>query len=59
LNWLGVEVDAELNSNNGANTNGQISADNSRVSVYVIPTNEELLIARDTVRVVSGAPQRF
>jgi acetate kinase len=59
LNWLGVEVDAELNSNNGTNTNGQISADNSRVSVYVIPTNEELLIARDTVRVVSGAPQRF
>ena len=59
LSWLGVELDAELNSNNGANKNGQISADSSRVSVYVIPTNEELLIARDTVRVVSGAPQRF
>ena len=59
LSWLGIELDAERNSNNGANVNGQISTDNSRVSVYVIPTNEELLIARDTVRVVSGAPQRF
>src|SRR5215217_5196622 len=55
LSWLGVELDAELNSNNAT----QISASKSRVSVYVIPTNEELLIARDTVRVVSGAPQRF
>jgi acetate kinase len=59
LSWLGVEVDPELNSTNGATKNGQISADGARVSVYVIPTNEELLIARDTVRVVSGVPQRF
>lgn len=59
LKWLGVELDAELNSANGVLKNGQISSDKSRVSVFVIPTNEELLIARDTVRVVSGAPKRF
>jgi acetate kinase len=59
LSWLGIELDAELNSKNGANSNGQISGAPSRVSVFVIPTNEELLIARDTVRVVSGAPKRF
>jgi acetate kinase len=59
LSWLGVELDPELNAKNGANKNGQISAGSSRISVFVIPTNEELLIARDTVRVVSGAPQRF
>ena len=59
LSWLGIELDAELNSKNGADSNGQISGDSSRVSVFVIPTNEELLIARDTVRVVSGAPKRF
>jgi len=59
LGWFGVELDAELNSKNGTNSNGQISSDSSRVSVFVIPTNEELLIARDTVRVVSGAPKRF
>ena len=59
LTWFGIELDPELNSKHGANTNGQISADGSRVSVFAIPTNEELLIARDTVRVVSGAPKRF
>ena len=59
LTWLGVELDAELNANHGADKGGQISSEASRVSVFVIPTNEELLIARDTVRVVSGAPQRF
>jgi acetate kinase len=55
LTWLGVELDPELNAKHGH----QISSDTSRIGVYVIPTNEELLIARDTVRVVSGAPQRF
>jgi len=59
LSWLGVELDAELNANHGAGKNGKISADSSRISVFVIPTNEELLIARDTVRVVTGTPQRF
>jgi acetate kinase len=59
LSWLGVQVDEERNANHGAGRDGQISADTSRAAVYVIPTNEELLIARDTVRVVSGAPQRF
>ncbi len=59
LTWSGVELDRELNSSHGANTNGQISTGGSRVSVFVIPTNEELLIARDTVRVVHGAPKRF
>ena len=58
LNWLGVELDPELNSKHGVGKSGQISSDTSRISVYVIPTNEELLIARDTVRVISGAPQR-
>jgi len=59
LIWTGVELDAELNSGNGADKGGRISSENSRVAVYVIPTNEELLIARDTVRVVTGTPQRF
>ena len=59
LTWLGVELDAELNAKHGAGKGGQIGSETSRVSVYVVPTNEELLIARDTVRVVSGTPQRF
>jgi acetate kinase len=34
-----------------------ISSAKSRVPVYVIPTNEELIIARDSVRVVLDIPR--
>jgi len=50
LRWLGVEIDADSNTasslveSNRANRN--LSAVNSRVPVWVIPTNEELIIAR-------------
>lgn len=54
LTWLGVELDPDLNAKHGFDKAGQISADTSRVAVFVIPTNEELMIARDAVRVVSG-----
>ena len=59
LAWLGIELDPGRNAAHSAGREGVISAEKSRVAVYVIPTNEELLIARDTVRVVTGAPQRF
>src|SRR5215212_327589 len=59
LSWLGVQIDPERNAAHTAGQDGRISAEGSRVGVYVVPTNEELLIARDTVRVVTGAPQRF
>jgi acetate kinase len=38
---------------------GRISADQSRVEVWVVPTDEELLIARDAVRVVQGLESRY
>jgi acetate kinase len=59
LAWLGIQIDATRNAAHTSGREGQINAEESRVGVYVIPTNEELLIARDAVRVVSGAPQRF
>ncbi len=59
LSWLGVQVEPARNAAHTAGREGEISAEGSRVGAYVIPTNEELLIARDTVRVVKGAPQRF
>jgi acetate kinase len=59
LNWLGVELDAERNEEMIDGREGIISKDTSRLAAYVIPTNEELLIARDTVRVLSGMAQRF
>ena len=42
--WLGVELDAEANARRGP----RISTATSRVSVWTIPTNEELMIARHT-----------
>jgi acetate kinase len=42
--WLGVTLDAGANANHGP----RISSSGSRVSAWVIPTNEELMIARHT-----------
>jgi acetate kinase len=59
LGWLGLELDHERNEGMIGGREGMISKGGSRLAAYVIPTNEELLIARDTVRVISGVPQRF
>jgi len=48
--WLGLTLDAAANARGGP----QISAANSRVSAWVIPTNEELMIARHTRRVLES-----
>ena len=54
LQWMGIAIDAERNAAMVNGKEGRIDADGSRVEVWVIPTDEELLIARDTVRVVLG-----
>ena len=59
LEWAGLELDEELNQAQTAGHEGLISKEGSRLAAYVIPTDEELLIARDTVRCVLNAPQRF
>jgi acetate kinase len=59
LGWMGVELDERLNGEATGRREGLISREGSRLAVYVIPTDEELLIARDTVRVVRGVPQRY
>jgi acetate kinase len=50
--WLGVELDAGANAS--ARGAARISAPDSRVSAWVIPTNEELMIARHTQNVLAG-----
>src|SRR5207253_10186938 len=59
LEWLGLELDAEQNIAQVNGREGIISREGSRLAAYVIPTDEELLIARDTIRSVRGIPQRF
>lgn len=53
LEWLGVELNTENNESFIDGRAGIISTESSRPNIYVIPTNEELLIARDTVRLIS------
>ena len=50
LACLGVKLDEEKNNVRGKLT--KISADDSKVAVYVIPTDEELMIARDTLELI-------
>lgn len=50
LEFLGVKVDEKLNDNVPRGEEFEISAKDSRVKVFVIPTNEELVIARETFR---------
>ena len=47
MDFLGIEIDTNVNKVRGKET--LISTENSRVKVYIIPTNEELVIARDTL----------
>ncbi|RRJ66286.1 acetate kinase [Paenibacillus oralis] len=51
LTYLGVEIDKELNKVRSGDPR-RISTPNSKVEVLVVPTNEELMIARDTLRIV-------
>jgi acetate kinase len=59
LKWIGLKLDPERNDICKNGCEGLISTDDSRLAAYTIPTDEELLIARDTVRSVRGAPQRY
>jgi len=58
LDFLGIALDEGRNAQ-AIGQEAEVSAAGSRVKVYVIPTNEELLIARDTVRCVRDAPRRW
>lgn len=55
MDGLGVRVDFERNRALGS-TGGEISSDGSPVRVFVVPTDEELVIARDTVRCICKVP---
>ena len=59
MDFLGISVEQARNESMVGGQEGEISPDGQRVRVFVIPTNEELLIARDTVRCVRNAPRRW
>jgi acetate kinase len=52
--WLGIEIDGDANAAGGFGDGARISPTGRRPEVWVIPTNEERMIARHTLRVVRG-----
>ena len=50
--WLGIELDAGANARNAT----RISTANARASAWVIPTDEEIVIARDTAATLAAPP---
>lgn len=54
LKFMGVEINYEINDRLKRGPEGEISTPNSKVKVYVICTNEELMIARDTKEIVEA-----
>jgi len=59
LECIGLKLDDSANQSMVGGQAGLISQANSKLKAYVFPTNEELLIGRDTVRVVEDAPRRW
>ena len=55
MEWAGLSLDEKKNTEM-IGREGEISSDGSKLRAYAIPTDEELLIARDTVRVILGEP---
>jgi len=51
LQYLGIKIDDDINEQTVGRKEAKISTDDSRVDVYVIPTNEELVIAIDAAKI--------
>ncbi|HEU5209617.1 MAG TPA: acetate kinase [Longimicrobiales bacterium] len=59
LQFLGLDLDPDLNATAVNGNEGPIHREGSRLQAWVIPTDEELLIARDTFRLVMGMDARY
>lgn len=57
LRLLGIELDPDLNQHHGRWSDGRISSPDSRYPVLVIPTNEELVIAREAARLATAGTE--
>ncbi|MCP5004041.1 MAG: acetate kinase, partial [Planctomycetes bacterium] len=55
MEYLGVDFD-EMKNEKTVGIEGELTTGDSKVRVLCVPTNEELVIARDTARIVRGAP---
>lgn len=54
MEWAGIELDPAKNESVKRGSESRISTDSSRVQIWVIPTNEEIVVARQTVEAISA-----
>jgi acetate kinase len=54
LGVLGLQIDRGLNAEHGVGADGRITAPASRLPALVVPTNEELIIARETLTCIGA-----
>jgi acetate kinase len=59
LEWMGARIDEEANAAIVGGEAGRFTQDGSELHAWSIPTDEELLIARDTVRLVQGLERKY
>ncbi|KAA3614849.1 MAG: acetate kinase [Calditrichaeota bacterium] len=59
LDSIGLILDKKKNNALSGGKSGEITTKDSKLKAFVFPTNEELLIARDTFRVVENVPRRW
>ncbi len=59
MEWAEIRLDAARNEATTGGAEGRVSPEGAPPEVWVIPTDEELLIPRDTVRVVQGTAARY
>ncbi|MEI8021993.1 MAG: acetate/propionate family kinase [Schlesneria sp.] len=55
MEWAGIELDKTKNETLPRGSESRISKDSSRVQVWVVPTNEEIVVARQTVEAIGNA----
>lgn len=53
--WAGIELDAEKNISVKRNSETCVSAATSRVQIWVVPTNEEIIVARQTAETIAAS----
>ena len=54
LEYLGIEIDKEKNRNLKRGVETEISASSSKIKVFVIPTDEEIVLTEDVIAVLNG-----
>jgi acetate kinase len=54
MGFAGIELDAAKNASTRGNVEARLDSGSSRVQIWMLPTNEELIVARQTVAVLTG-----